>query len=63
MVKIEKILYSSIIIDFEIERKFVEGLENNGNIKVYIKFLDWFKILILLGNYNLDWVILVEELN
>ena len=63
MVKTEKTPYSSIIIDSEIERKFAEGLENNGNIKVYTKLPDWFKIPTPLGNYNPDWAILVEEPN
>ena len=63
MVETEKTPYSSIVIDSEIERKFAEGLEKNGNIKVYTKLPDWFKIPTPLGNYNLDWAILVEELN
>ena len=63
MVKTEKTPYTSIIIDSEIERKFAEGLENNGNIKVYTKLPDWFKIPTPLGNYNPDWAILVEEPN
>ena len=63
MVKTEKTPYTSIIIDSEIERKFAEGLENNGNIKVYTKLPDWFKIPTPLGNYNPDWAILVEEAN
>ena len=63
MVETEKTPYSSIVIDSEIERKFAEGLEKNGNIKVYTKLPDWFKIPTPLGNYNPDWAILVEELN
>ena len=63
MVETEKTPYSSIVIDSEIERKFAEGLEKNGNIKVYTKLPDWFKIPTPLGNYNPDWAILVEEPN
>ena len=63
IVETDKTPYSSIIIDSEIERKFAEGLEKNGNIKVYTKLPDWFKIPTPLGNYNPDWAILVEELN
>ncbi len=63
IVETDKTPYSSIIIDSEIERKFAEGLEKNGNIKVYTKLPDWFKIPTPLGNYNPDWAILVEEPN
>ena len=63
IVETDKTPYSSIIIDSEIERKFAEGLEKNGNIKVYAKLPDWFKIPTPLGNYNPDWAILVEEPN
>ena len=63
MVETKKTPYSSIVIDSEIERKFAEGLEKNGNIKVYTKFPYWFKIPTPLGNYNPDWAILVEDPN
>ena len=63
MVETKKILYSSIVIDSEIERKFAEGLEKNGNIKVYTKLSYWFKIPTPLSNHNPDWAILVEDPN
>ena len=63
MVETKKTPYSSIVIDSEIERKFAEGLEKNGNIKVYTKLPYWFKIPTPLGNYNPDWAILVEDPN
>ena len=63
MVETGKTPYSSIIIDSEVEREFAEGLEKNGNVKVYTKLPDWFKIPTPLGYYNPDWAILVKEEN
>ena len=63
MVETGKTPYSSIIIDSEIEREFAEGLEKNGNVKVYTKLPDWFKIPTPLGYYNPDWAILVKDEN
>ena len=63
MVETGKTPYSSIIIDSEVEREFAEGLEKNGNVKVYTKLPDWFKIPTPLGYYNPDWAILVKDEN
>jgi len=43
-IPVTKSVYSHTIYDSDIEKTFTERLENNTDIKLYVKLPDWFKI-------------------
>ena len=56
----KKSVYEQVVYDFDTERMFADGLENNSAVKVYAKLPGWFKVQTPLGTYNPDWAVLVE---
>lgn len=52
-----KTLYSHVIYDSEVEKKFAAGMEALDNVKFYLKLPDWFKIDTPIGGYNPDWAL------
>ena len=54
-------VYDSVICDSDVERDFVEDLENRKDIKLYVKLPDFFTVPTPIGNYNPDWAIVKEE--
>lgn len=56
-----KLVYEYVFKDFEVESCFVQEFEEQDEVKFYVKFFGWFKILILLGIYNFDWVLVIED--
>lgn len=56
-----KSVYTHLVFDSKVEEKFAENLENNENVKLYVKLPDWFKISTPIGSYNPDWAILYEN--
>lgn len=53
-------LYDKVIFDSEVERKFVEELENLNFVKLYVKLPAFFKVPTPIGTYNPDWAIVVD---
>lgn len=56
-------LYDHVIVDSEVERQFVEDLENKYHllVKAYVKLPSWFVVPTPVGNYNPDWAIVAED--
>lgn len=54
-------LYDHVIVDSQVERDFMQGLEQREDVKLYIKLPDWFKIPTPIGNYNPDWAIIMDD--
>lgn len=56
-------LYDHVIVDSEVERRFVEDLENKYRllVKAYVKLPSWFVVPTPVGNYNPDWAIVAEN--
>ena len=54
-------VYDYVIFDSEIERNFVEGLEKDERVKVYLKLPAWFTVPTPIGEYNPDWAIVMED--
>ena len=54
-------LYNYVVCDSDTEKHFVEQLEKDENVKLYIKLPGWFLIETPFGNYNPDWAILMEK--
>jgi type III restriction enzyme len=56
----KKSLFTSVICDSDVEKKFAEDMDINEAIKLYAKLPGWFKVPTPLGSYNPDWAVLVE---
>ena len=56
-IKVNKHLYDHVVFDSTNERKFVEDLDVDSNVAVYVKLPDGFYISTPVGKYNPDWAI------
>lgn len=54
-------LYTHVLYDSGVERDFVERLEDDEEVKLYVKLPGWFEVDTPLGGYNPDWAILMEK--
>lgn len=61
LTKSSKSPYEYVIYDSKIESNLSEQFEQSGNISVYAKLPNWFKIDTPLGTYNPDWVVSWKE--
>ncbi len=52
-----KTIYDYVAVDSEVEREFMRSLEDNSDVKFYIKLPGWFKIDTPVGKYNPDWAV------
>ena len=53
-------VYDHVVWQSEIERQFVEELENDDRVKLYLKLPGWFLVPTPVGDYNPDWAIVLE---
>jgi type III restriction enzyme len=44
-----------------VERQFARDLDNNENVKLFVKLPSWFKIDTPIGAYNPDWAFVTER--
>jgi len=54
-------VYDRVICDSEVEQRFVDGLESDERVVVYIKLPDWFTVTTPIGEYNPDWAIVMNK--
>ena len=54
-------VYDNVVIDSNVEREFVEGLEDRDDVLVYFKLPRWFTVPTPVGTYNPDWALVMEE--
>ena len=52
-----KTIYDYVTVDSEVECEFMQSLEDNADVKFYIKLPSWFKIDTPVGKYNPDWAV------
>ena len=57
----EKSLFDAIEYESEVERKFAQDLDNNENVRLFVKLPGWFKIDTPIGPYNPDWAFVTER--
>ena len=57
----EKSLFDAIEYDSEVEKQFARDLDNNENVKLFVKLPFWFKIDTPIGPYNPDWAFVTEH--
>ena len=58
--EVKKHIYDFLITDSKNEEKFAKDLEN-GEVTVYVKLPNGFKIPTPVGNYNPDWAIVLDN--
>jgi type III restriction enzyme len=56
-------IYDHVIFNSEIERNFVEGLEKDKRVRVYLKLPAWFTVTTPVGEYNPDWAIVMDDVD
>ena len=56
----DKTLYDHVEIDSEVERRFAKGLDDNTNVRFFMKLPAWFTVDTPIGPYNPDWAIVFE---
>jgi len=61
LVPAERALYDHVEYDSEVERAFVQGLEERDDVLLYVKLPAWFTVPTPIGAYNPDWAIVMEE--
>jgi len=59
--EVSKSIYTHTVYDSGVEKEFAEKMNNNDDVKLFVKLPDWFKINTPLWSYNPDWAILYEK--
>lgn len=56
-------VYDHVVIDSEVERRFVNGLEGpyRALVRAYVKLPPWFTVPTPIGHYRPDWAIVVSR--
>lgn len=54
-------IYDGVIVQSEIERKFVQGMDVRQDVKLILKLPDWFEVSTPLGKYLPDWAIVMTD--
>ncbi|MEN5247289.1 type III restriction-modification system endonuclease [Brucella pseudintermedia] len=57
----KKSLFDAVEYESEVEKKFARDLDNNENVKLFVKLPAWFKIDTPIGPYNPDWAFVAER--
>lgn len=58
---VEKSVYSHVIYDSAVERRFARDLEKMNQVQLYLKLPAWFTVPTPIGTYNPDWAIVWED--
>ena len=61
MVPTTRALYDHVVWESETERRFVEELERQDFVRMFVKLPDWFTVRTPVGDYNPDWAIVMED--
>ena len=56
-----KSLFNAIEFDSEVEKQFAKDLDNNENVRLFVKLPKWFKVDTPVGSYNPDWAFVTER--
>jgi len=57
----KKSLFDAIEFDSEVEKQFAKDLDNNEDVRLFVKLPKWFKIDTPVGSYNPDWAFVTEK--
>jgi len=61
LLDVQKSIHDAVEWDSEVERSFAEEMEQNEDIRLFVKLPRWFKVDTPLGSYNPDWAIVRES--
>jgi type III restriction enzyme len=61
MVPCERGIYDQVVYESEVEKNFVESLEQRDDVRLYLKLPGWFTVSTPVGQYNPDWAIVLEK--
>ena len=61
LVPAEHSLYDNVVVDSDVERGFVQGLERRPDVRLYVKLPAWFVVDTPVGTYNADWAIVMDQ--
>ncbi len=56
-----KCLFDVVEYDSEVEKRFARDLDNNENVRLFVKLPSWFKIDTPIGPYNPDWAFIADS--
>ena len=56
----DKSLFDAVQYESEVEKRFARDLDNNENVKLFVKLPGWFRIDTPIGPYNPDWAFVTE---
>lgn len=59
--QVNKSVYDYVAYDSEVEREFAKGLDERGDIKLFVKLPSGFLVDTPVGSYNPDWAILKND--
>ena len=57
----DKSLFDAVEYESEVEKHFARDLDNNENVKLFVKLPGWFKIDTPIGSYSPDWAFVTER--
>ena len=57
----DKSLFDAVQYKSEVEKRFARDLDNNENVKLFVKLPGWFTINTPVGPYNPDWAFVTER--
>jgi type III restriction enzyme len=57
----EKLLFDVVEYESEVEKQFARDLDNNENVRLFVKLPPWFRIDTPIGHYNPDWAFVTER--
>lgn len=57
----DKSLFNAIEFDSEVEKRFAKDLDNNEDVRLFVKLPKWFNIDTPVGSYNPDWAFVTER--
>ena len=60
-IKVQKSVYETVAYDSNVELEFAKALEDDKDIKLFVKLPAWFKVETPIGTYNPDWAIVKHE--
>ena len=56
-----KCLFDVVEYDSEVEKQFARDLDNNEDVRLFVKLPGWFKIDTPIGPYNPDWAFVTDR--
>lgn len=60
-IEVDKSVYSHIVYQSDVERNFATKLNEDRDVKLFIKLPNWFKVETPLGSYNPDWAVVLDK--